>query len=575
MYDKTNLDIHDRSISSLRTYRSFVDDDIFWFRDDLHQPFPISPLGMTTVQKHHAWGYHVGAAVTQLPPTKGGFSKIYKGRVYLGFATLHDQKEIELRAVEFGRNVERVAKDWDGFYKKCIDEVKENLSFMGTLNDNLSDTILHAALRRAEKGNKRNWELHFIMMYLADVLYFEFENFCKQHDLAEKDFTGMLKGLETMATRTDTGLWNLARRAERYGLTEIFEKNEPQQVLGLVAHAPNGATWLNSFHEFMDIYGHRIVAAHLDVMFPTWIEDPAPAIQTIKTYIGRVKEGWDIREERAKMLAEAKAETDKFAATLSEEDRDAFYKHIEIGKKIYMFQEDHGFYIDGASCAYLHDVAMVCGRRLQKYGLLQKADDVFFLTYHELDEILEGISQHKEAGIYHYTRLVHSVVPERKDSWQQVSLQPDDAPLTMGKIPEKTEDPILMKVFGMVDEMLNAGKIEEIQIMDKFEGYPGSPGVVEGIARVITTFEGFAKLEPGYILVCPYTATAWTPLFPKIKAVVTDTGGMLTHAAITARECKLPAVVGTWRATRAIKDGDLIRVDGNEGVVEILKKADA
>ena len=94
MYDKSNLDTHDRSISSLRTLRMPEDEDIFWFRDDLHQPYPICPLGMTTIQKHHAWGYHVGAEVTKLPPSKGGHVKIYKGRVMLGFEAITDPDEI-------------------------------------------------------------------------------------------------------------------------------------------------------------------------------------------------------------------------------------------------------------------------------------------------------------------------------------------------------------------------------------------------------------------------------------------------------------------------------------------------
>jgi len=148
-----------------------------------------------------------------------------------------------------------------------------------------------------------------------------------------------------------------------------------------------------------------------------------------------------------------------------------------------------------------------------------------------------------------------------------------EAPLTIGAVPEKVKDPIMIKVFGMIDELIKVGKVEELEVMDRFEGFSAAPGVAEGAARVITSFEDFPKLQAGDILVCPYTATAWTPIFPKIKAVVTDTGGMLTHAAITAREYRIPAVVGTWRATRSIKDGDIIRVDGNAGIVEVLKKA--
>jgi pyruvate,water dikinase len=97
--------------------------------------------------------------------------------------------------------------------------------------------------------------------------------------------------------------------------------------------------------------------------------------------------------------------------------------------------------------------------------------------------------------------------------------------------------------------------------------------VIEGPARVITDHNEFARLKTGDILVCPYTSPAWTPIFPKIKGVVTDSGGMLTHAAITAREYGIPAVVGTWVATSTIKNGDIIRINGNEGVVEVIKKA--
>jgi pyruvate,water dikinase len=86
-------------------------------------------------------------------------------------------------------------------------------------------------------------------------------------------------------------------------------------------------------------------------------------------------------------------------------------------------------------------------------------------------------------------------------------------------------------------------------------------------------FEEFSKVKSGEILVCPYTGTAWTPLFVKIAGVVTDTGGMLTHAAIAAREYGIPAVVGTWNATSSIRDGDIVRMDGGAGTVDIVRRA--
>jgi pyruvate,water dikinase len=442
---------------------------------------------------------------------------------------------------------------------------------MGSVNDGFSDTDLAYAFRRSEEINKRNWEIHFILMYPADALYFEFEAFCKGHGLEEKGFTLMLKGLDTMATKTDQGLWELTKLIDELGMGEMFLKEDPKDIPQKFEKDEQARKWLDSFRQFLEIYGHRITAAHLDIIFPTWIEDPTPVLETIKTYLPRVRQGWNIKNEREKMIRESHEAADQFLSKLPLEKQEVFRKLLEVGRKIYRFQEDHGFYIDGASTARLHDVAMVCGRRLKQYGLLEKPEDVFFLNFNELEEVMAGLARNKNAAFYHYRRVVPCTVKERKWGWNQVK-ELQEAPLTLGMIPEKVTDPIMVKVFGMIDEVIKAGKVEEIKIMDRFEGYPGAPGIVEGPARVITHFDDFPKLRHGEILVCPYTATAWTPLFPKIKAVVTDTGGMLTHAAITAREYRIPAVVGTWRATKSIQDGDIIRVDGNLGIVEILKR---
>lgn len=573
---RVGLDLNalDRGISSLRTLRIPEDENIFWFRDDLHQPYPISPLGMTTIQKHHAWGYHVAAEQTKLPTSLGSHVKIYQGRVFLGFEEIKDNEEIQRRAVEFSKLLDYCRDNWNEYYTLYIKEVRQGLDFMAGVNDGMSDAGLHQALRRSEEINLRNWEIHFTLMYPADALYFEFESFCQQHGLEEKDSTTMLKGLDTMAMRTDMAMWELAKLAEESGLGEVFLKVNPEQLLVKLKREPKAKEWLESFNRFLEVYGHRITAAHLDIIFSTWVEDPTPVLETIRTYIPKVRQGWDFKADREKMVSESQQAADDFMAKLAADEQKVFQKLLKAGRAVYHFQEDHGFYIDGASTARLHDVATVCGRRLNKYGLMERPEDVFFLNYAELEEVMAGLSRNSKAAVSHYRRLLPSLVQERKRGWNQVA-ELKEAPLTLGTTPEKITDPIAIKVFGMIDEVVKAGKVEELQILERFEGYPGSPGIAEGPARVITSFEGFPKLQPGEILVCPYTATAWTPLFPKIKAVVTDTGGMLTHAAIAAREYRIPAVVGTWRATRSIGDGDIIRVNGDSGVVEVIKKAGA
>ncbi|MCW3158378.1 PEP/pyruvate-binding domain-containing protein [Micropruina sonneratiae] len=98
-------------------------------------------------------------------------------------------------------------------------------------------------------------------------------------------------------------------------------------------------------------------------------------------------------------------------------------------------------------------------------------------------------------------------------------------------------------------------------------GSPGAHGVVTGVARVLHSPSGFARVQPGDIVICPYTDPAWTPLFHIAAAVVTETGGVLSHAAIVAREHGIPAVLGVPEATMRIRDGDRITVDGTEGIV--------
>ncbi len=560
----------DRSISSLRTLRPEYDQDIFWFRDDLHQPCAISPMGMTTVQKHHAWGYHVAAEQTQLPPSKGAYVKIHKGRVYLGFALIDDADEIARRAVKFGTLIEHCMEHWDEYYNGYIDEVKASLATLSAVDaDRLTNAHLLDFLRKSEEINRRNWEIHFILMYPADAIYLEFEQFCKERGLDEQRFLPMLSGFQSKPAETDEELWSLAKDARAKGLEPIFRKAPIKELRVTLASHAEGRAWLERFNDFLVAYGNRINAAHLDVIFPTWREDPEPVLDTVLSYFRRMDEGWDIDAQREKVARLREAAVADFEESLAAEDIPVFRRLLAVGQKIYAYQEDHGFYIDQGSTAALHNTLMACGRRLVRLGLLEQAEDVFFLVYCELVEILDDIARHESVGVYHHKALVKPLVAERKEHWSNVASL--EAPLTHGNVPERMTDPIAIKVFGIVDEVLHPKGEKEMSL--RLEGFAASSGLVEGPARVVIHFEDFSKVQSGEILICPYTGTAWTPLFLKIAGVVTDTGGMLTHAAIAAREYGIPAVVGTWNATTSINDGDIVRIDGGAGVVEILKRA--
>lgn len=101
-------------------------------------------------------------------------------------------------------------------------------------------------------------------------------------------------------------------------------------------------------------------------------------------------------------------------------------------------------------------------------------------------------------------------------------------------------------------------------------GMPGSAGKVRGPARIIRSLDETTKLQKGDIMIASFTLPSWTPFFSSVAGVVTNIGGMLCHAAVVAREYGIPAVVGTVRATEIYKDGQMIEVDGDAGVVRIV-----
>jgi len=133
--------------------------------------------------------------------------------------------------------------------------------------------------------------------------------------------------------------------------------------------------------------------------------------------------------------------------------------------------------------------------------------------------------------------------------------------------------PFTIMLWGItsksMEAWLSAGKMNLADVRE-LSGFAGSAGVVEGPARVIRSLEELNTLQEGEILVAATTSPSWAPIFTRIKACVTDVGGIMSHAAIVCREYGLPAVVGTGYATATIKTGQVIRVDGNQGVVTQL-----
>ncbi|MEY8732354.1 phosphoenolpyruvate synthase [Peribacillus frigoritolerans] len=201
-------------------------------------------------------------------------------------------------------------------------------------------------------------------------------------------------------------------------------------------------------------------------------------------------------------------------------------------------------------------------REYPKYGMVNRYFVYKQALLKEAEQLVQANVIHEKEDIYYLTfEELHEVVRTNKLDYQMISKRKDEY-----RLYEKLTPPRVITSDGEII----VGEYKRDNPMDEaIVGLPVSSGVIEGRARVILNMED-ADLEDGDILVTTFTDPSWTPLFVSIKGLVTEVGGLMTHGAVIAREYGLPAVVGVVNATKLIKDGQRIRVNGKEGYIEIL-----
>jgi pyruvate,water dikinase len=241
---------------------------------------------------------------------------------------------------------------------------------------------------------------------------------------------------------------------------------------------------------------------------------------------------------------------------------------LGLAHQVFPYVEDHKFYCEHWLTSSFFNKIREFGALLARADLLDDAEDVFHLSRAEIREALSDL------------RLAWSIGGEvaGKDYWRPMiatrkaglaELAKWDAPTALGPAPEIVTDPMVIMLWGVTTERV-ASWLKQTDGDNELTGFAASPGIVEGVARVVATVDDIARVKDGDILVCAVTAPSWAPIFGRIKGAVSDIGGTMSHAAIVAREYGLPAVVGTGNGTKRIKDGQRIRVDGAAGRVSIL-----
>ena len=245
---------------------------------------------------------------------------------------------------------------------------------------------------------------------------------------------------------------------------------------------------------------------------------------------------------------------------MPEGQRDWFKALLSSAQRAGSWSEEHAFWLENHNQALIRRAVLEWGKRFREAGAIEDRDDIFFLTTEEIERTTTGLERYN----------LRPLIDGRKRKWEEDCKR--EYPLFITKLspPEviqwlaKSRDPIAIKV------VVGRFPAPKPELKADLLGICGSPGSVEGIARVILTPDRMGELQKGDILVCPGTTVAWTPVFAIISGVVTDAGGSLSHAAIVSREHGIPCVLNTFEATRKIKTGNRIRVDADVGAVYIL-----
>jgi len=292
---------------------------------------------------------------------------------------------------------------------------------------------------------------------------------------------------------------------------------------------------------FLNKYGMRC-AGEIDITRPRWSEKPATLIPMILSNIKNQEPGAS-RRKFEQGLQEASKKEQELLDRLKqlpdgEEKARETKRMIDLVRNLCGYREYPKYGIVSRYLVY-KQALLKEAEQLVKAGLIHEKEDIYYLSFEELREVI------------HNNKLDYQVISKRKDDF---------------KLYEKLTPP---RVITSEGEIIRGRLKRENLPTGAIAGIPVSSGVIEGRARVILNMED-ADLEDGDILVTSFTDPSWTPLFVSIKGLVTEVGGLMTHGAVIAREYGLPAVVGMENATKLIKDGQRIRVNGTDGYIEIL-----
>jgi pyruvate,water dikinase len=526
----------------------------FWNWDRVHCPHPTVPLEQELMLDATAAGF--SRSMEAMGSVLGVTSRLVNYYSYLTFVPLDlpMDEDLEARKQRYEENVIAlmpvVAERWQNEWLPAMMPSLERAT--STDFSKLSDADLLARFLEMKSEVIDRWAVHGLINY-SFFAAGRFADFYREVVAPEDKNEGyeVLQGFPSIALESSRGLWQLSRIARNTPrVRALFESTPPGELFAALQAEPAAAEFLSAYDAYIERFGWRGDSAY-ELTKPSWKEDPGLALSAISGYITIGDEaGPDSQYDKAvarreELLAAARS---KLAA---EPEKLARFEELYTAAKPFTpISEDHNHWIDQMGDIVMRYPALELGRRLTDRGLLAAPEDVFYLY---TPEIGAGIDAGEDMTVIAQERRAE------RERWARIVPPP-----AIGAPPPPSGDPIedvLIRFFGVpVEPSTDASVIK---------GVAASPGTVSGTAKVLKDLSESGKLKPGDIMVCEMTLPPWTPLFSTAAAVVADSGGILSHCAIVAREYRIPCVVGTAIGTQVLADGMQLTVDGSRGIVRI------
>jgi pyruvate,water dikinase len=525
-------------------WREPSDPELTWEWDDMHTPRPLTPLGEDYVgllTKGFAHRYErLGLPAEVL-------SRVWNGYTYFAFRINAPEDEHEAVMARYsvlrrGR-VPLTAAYWRDEAMPELQAMYRDIDQVAV--DDLPAGRLAEAWEMAWTHVERAWGIHFyaitgpyqVLEDLADRYEAIVENSSASEAFAlvaglVDDLRSVEEGLERLTTMA--GATRAIADRLRAGKSSIAD----------IESIDGSAAFVGELRAFLAQHGHLGQAGE-DLSEASWSEDPGPLLADIgkrlelpvpavaRRWAARAAESAAIEARVRRLLADRPADLAQFDALLA------------AAREIGPLTEGHNYWIDRMCADRLRRFAFRVARRLVREGTIDQADDILYLTRRELPEVLAG-------GLDARPR----VLDRRREHIRRLTLDP---PRVVGKPKSESSD---------------ADRFDGIRVRPDpdgtLRGTGASAGIVRGRACVVLGPEDFGRVLRGDIIVAPASNPGWVPLFSIAGGFVTDTGGVLSHAAVVAREFGLPAVVGTGDGTKRITDGRIVEIDGAAGLVRFV-----